>query len=130
MAVYISFLRHLMFTTDCAIDALIEKFVPIDNGYFDVHQRLSEEQMKMLFGKCVLSNKTVRMAIPDDSPKIFDSVSPIDYDKYYSEREVLDEREEVCFRNKNKEKLDLQVHHLLGKWVMWKWSKPSRLPSS
>uniref|UniRef100_A0A1I7YF54 mRNA (guanine-N(7))-methyltransferase n=1 Tax=Steinernema glaseri TaxID=37863 RepID=A0A1I7YF54_9BILA len=101
------------------LDALVEKFV----GYFD-------EQMKMLFEKCVLSNKTVRMVIPEDYTRIFNSTSPIDHAKYYSERKIIEPGREVCFRNEDKEKLDLRVHHSFGGWVMWTWCKPSRLPSS
>uniref|UniRef100_A0A1I7ZHM4 ADF-H domain-containing protein n=1 Tax=Steinernema glaseri TaxID=37863 RepID=A0A1I7ZHM4_9BILA len=43
--------------------------------------------MKKLFEKCTKANKTVRMLIQEDDTKIFDSTGPVDYDKYYSERE-------------------------------------------
>uniref|UniRef100_A0A1I8AU99 Peptidase_M16_M domain-containing protein n=1 Tax=Steinernema glaseri TaxID=37863 RepID=A0A1I8AU99_9BILA len=49
-----------------AVDALIEKFVPIDGGSFGVKQSISKEQ--------------------EDYTKIFDSTGPIDYDKYYSRK--------------------------------------------
>uniref|UniRef100_A0A1I8AC62 DUF3398 domain-containing protein n=1 Tax=Steinernema glaseri TaxID=37863 RepID=A0A1I8AC62_9BILA len=101
------------------VDALIEKFVPIDGGSFKLHQRLSEEHLRKLFEKCVLSKKKVKVGIfPKDSTKILDSTGPIDYDKYYSEREVIRQGEEVRFGNEDEEKLELQVRHQ-GEWVGW-----------
>uniref|UniRef100_A0A1I8ADR5 F-box domain-containing protein n=1 Tax=Steinernema glaseri TaxID=37863 RepID=A0A1I8ADR5_9BILA len=67
-----------------AIDALIDKFVPIDGGDFHVRQRLSETQLKKLFEKCALANKEVSVSFMPEMlnySKIFDSTGPIDYDK-------------------------------------------------
>uniref|UniRef100_A0A1I8AU59 Thioredoxin_14 domain-containing protein n=1 Tax=Steinernema glaseri TaxID=37863 RepID=A0A1I8AU59_9BILA len=108
------------------LDAIVEKFVPIDNGFFHVRQSISDEQMKKLFEKCVLSNKTVTIwAIPNDFTKIFDSRGPIDYSKYFSVKLILREGKLVRFGNKEKDKLELQVR--LYELVEWSWSEPSRL---
>uniref|UniRef100_A0A1I8AHZ1 Protein artemis n=1 Tax=Steinernema glaseri TaxID=37863 RepID=A0A1I8AHZ1_9BILA len=67
------------------LDALIDKFVPIDGGCFHVHQKFSEEQMKKLFEKCVMSDQILTVTfVPEDIRKIFDSTGPIDYDKFFT----------------------------------------------
>uniref|UniRef100_A0A1I7YRD2 SAWADEE domain-containing protein n=1 Tax=Steinernema glaseri TaxID=37863 RepID=A0A1I7YRD2_9BILA len=138
-----------------AIDAIIEKFVPIDGGSFDVNQKLSDKQLKKLFEKCATANKRVSVSFipediwanktvtiwakPKDYTKILDSTGPIDYDKYYSEREVIQPEREVRFVNEDKEKLKLQVRlyegtHRYASTIEWMWLKASlkklELPSS
>uniref|UniRef100_A0A1I7Z736 F-box domain-containing protein n=1 Tax=Steinernema glaseri TaxID=37863 RepID=A0A1I7Z736_9BILA len=111
---------------ESTLDAFVEKFVPIDNGYFNVRLMLSEEHMKKLFEKCAVGNKTVQIwLIPEDSTKILDLTDPIDYDKYYSDREILRPWEIVRFGNKEKEKLTLQVYRSYGESIGWMWFKPS-----
>uniref|UniRef100_A0A1I7Y7S7 FBA_2 domain-containing protein n=1 Tax=Steinernema glaseri TaxID=37863 RepID=A0A1I7Y7S7_9BILA len=107
-----------------AIDALIEKFVPIDGGSFHVDEELSEEQMKKLFEKCALANREVSvMFILQNSTTMFDSTDPINYDKYYSERKVLEEGNEVLFGKEDKKKLELQICRWNMLWLKWTWSK-------
>uniref|UniRef100_A0A1I7YC89 Crinkler (CRN) family protein n=1 Tax=Steinernema glaseri TaxID=37863 RepID=A0A1I7YC89_9BILA len=106
------------------LDALIEKFVPIDGGTFHVKQKLSEEQMKKLFEKCVVSNKRVRVTFKqEDMKKIGDSTDPINYDKYYSKRKVRWQGNEVLFGNEDKKKLELFISRLDSMHEEWIWSK-------
>uniref|UniRef100_A0A1I8ALY9 FBA_2 domain-containing protein n=1 Tax=Steinernema glaseri TaxID=37863 RepID=A0A1I8ALY9_9BILA len=84
-----------------------------------VRQWLSEEQMKKLFEKCAEANREVRVRVTT----ISDSTDPIDYDKYYSERKVLEHGTEVLFTNQDKKKLELRLFHSNRLWLEWKWSK-------
>uniref|UniRef100_A0A1I8AUN0 FBA_2 domain-containing protein n=1 Tax=Steinernema glaseri TaxID=37863 RepID=A0A1I8AUN0_9BILA len=109
-------------------DALIEKFVPIDGGSFNVKQSISDEQVTKLLEKCALSNKTVSIwVLPEDSTQIHDSTYQHDYVRYYSE--TIERAKAFCFGSKEKEKLQLQVCHYKGS-IGWMWFDTSRLPSS
>uniref|UniRef100_A0A1I7YLH2 N6_N4_Mtase domain-containing protein n=1 Tax=Steinernema glaseri TaxID=37863 RepID=A0A1I7YLH2_9BILA len=116
--------------TPNTLDALIEKFVPIDGGCFTVYQSISEKQLKTLFEKCAVSNKKVRVSVP------FDSTVVIDYGKYYSKKEVRDKGKVVIFSNENEDRLEFKMSrssdYVGGRdwWLVWDWcnkSPPSRL---
>uniref|UniRef100_A0A1I7YJZ5 Transposase n=1 Tax=Steinernema glaseri TaxID=37863 RepID=A0A1I7YJZ5_9BILA len=79
--------------------------------------------MKKLFDKCAVANKAVNVSLLfKDFTKIFNSAGLIDYAKYYSERKVFEKGRVVGFRNKGKDKLELQIC-CSGGWVWWTWSK-------
>uniref|UniRef100_A0A1I7Z4U8 PiggyBac transposable element-derived protein 3 n=1 Tax=Steinernema glaseri TaxID=37863 RepID=A0A1I7Z4U8_9BILA len=107
------------------LDAIIEKFVPIDGGDFHVRQRFSEEQLKKLFGKCTMANRKVSVSftLVKHCTKTFDSPDLVDYDKYYSEKEVLEPGRAVRFRNKDKKKLGLRMWCPFSDLVLWTWSE-------
>uniref|UniRef100_A0A1I7Z0X4 DDE_Tnp_1 domain-containing protein n=1 Tax=Steinernema glaseri TaxID=37863 RepID=A0A1I7Z0X4_9BILA len=109
-----------------AVDALMERFVSIDGGYFCLDRTFSEEQLKKLFEKCMMANKKVWVRVLSEHPmKVFDSTGPIDYNKYYSESKVIKEGEEVRFANEDKDELELRVCCSLE----WKWCKAGRKQS-
>uniref|UniRef100_A0A1I7YLI9 F-box domain-containing protein n=1 Tax=Steinernema glaseri TaxID=37863 RepID=A0A1I7YLI9_9BILA len=103
------------------MDTLIDKFIPLDKGSFQVGQRLSEKQLKKLFEKCAMSKKKVRVSVP------FDATVVVDYDKYYSKKEVRDKGKVVVFSNDNEAKLELRMSRSSGYvggpgwWLEWDW---------
>uniref|UniRef100_A0A1I7Y9L0 F-box domain-containing protein n=1 Tax=Steinernema glaseri TaxID=37863 RepID=A0A1I7Y9L0_9BILA len=111
------------------LDAIIDKFVPIDNGYFKVRQRFSKKQLTRLFEKCAISGKKVQIwVLPDDPTNSSDSVDFVDYDKYYSEKEVLEGGKTLLFSNGEEPNLKVRVERVNAGWLQWKWSGARRRP--
>uniref|UniRef100_A0A1I7YLM6 F-box domain-containing protein n=1 Tax=Steinernema glaseri TaxID=37863 RepID=A0A1I7YLM6_9BILA len=104
------------------VDALIEKFVPIEGGYFNMHQSFSYNQQKKLFEKCVVANKKVRVyVLSEKSTKSSDLVGLVDYIKYYSKKEVLRQGKIVIFSNEEEEKLEFRMSRSCNRWLLWDW---------
>uniref|UniRef100_A0A1I7ZMD4 Sensory transduction histidine kinase n=1 Tax=Steinernema glaseri TaxID=37863 RepID=A0A1I7ZMD4_9BILA len=108
-------------------DAIVEKFVPIDDGHFNVKQSISDEQVRKLLEKCAMANKTVDIwVLLEDSKQILDSMYQSDYLNYYYE---IIEQARARLGDKEKDKLEF-VMFQCEEWIGWRWSEPSRLPSS
>uniref|UniRef100_A0A1I8AUP0 FBA_2 domain-containing protein n=1 Tax=Steinernema glaseri TaxID=37863 RepID=A0A1I8AUP0_9BILA len=110
------------------LDVLIEKFVPIGNGYFQVCQKFSKKQLTRLFEKCAMSGKKVESwVLPDDPTASSDSVDFVDYDKYYSEKEVLEGGKTLLFFNREQPNLKVRVNRGYGGLLRWEWFDASEM---
>uniref|UniRef100_A0A1I7Y495 F-box domain-containing protein n=1 Tax=Steinernema glaseri TaxID=37863 RepID=A0A1I7Y495_9BILA len=100
-----------------AVDALIEKFVPIDYGRFNLHHSISDEQVTKLFEKCVISNKkvTVSAAVSGKSLDFMDLAA-----KHYSKKKIGEEGKVLAFFNGAEATLGLVVH-LHEEWIQFQW---------
>uniref|UniRef100_A0A1I7Y1E7 FTH domain-containing protein n=1 Tax=Steinernema glaseri TaxID=37863 RepID=A0A1I7Y1E7_9BILA len=72
------------------IDVLIDKFVPVDGGSFDLKQPLSKDQLERLVLKCEMSDKKVNVTV---SPEGFTYGSDVtdffDFDKHYPNNSTI-----------------------------------------
>uniref|UniRef100_A0A1I8AN47 FBA_2 domain-containing protein n=1 Tax=Steinernema glaseri TaxID=37863 RepID=A0A1I8AN47_9BILA len=104
------------------VDTIIEKFVPIDDGSFSINNGLNRAQMNKLFKKCVLSDKKVKVTLTlEFSTNSIALTHFFDYDKYYSEKEVLRQGMEVRCANRGEARLKLQVRLIHVGWIEWLW---------
>uniref|UniRef100_A0A1I8AMJ7 FTH domain-containing protein n=1 Tax=Steinernema glaseri TaxID=37863 RepID=A0A1I8AMJ7_9BILA len=111
---------------ESTVDALIDKFIPIDEGRFLMYQSVSKAQIKRLVEKCVFYEKKVwLMVIPDFSTSTIKLTDLFDFDEYYSETEVLEQGMEVRCTNQGEERLKLQVRWLHAGWIEWEWRDAS-----
>uniref|UniRef100_A0A1I7Z0F9 F-box domain-containing protein n=1 Tax=Steinernema glaseri TaxID=37863 RepID=A0A1I7Z0F9_9BILA len=107
---------------ESTLDALIDKFVPIDDGRFVLYQSLSLAQIRRLVKECAPYEKKVwLMVIPDFSTSSIALTDLFDFDKYYSDKEVLREGMEVQCTNRGEARLKLQVRWLRAGWIEWLW---------
>uniref|UniRef100_A0A1I7Y026 F-box domain-containing protein n=1 Tax=Steinernema glaseri TaxID=37863 RepID=A0A1I7Y026_9BILA len=114
------------FTT--SVDALIDKFVPVDGGIFSLHEntRLTKEQLERLVLKCELSNKKVTLvACPEGATKSSEATDFFDFDKYYGKKGV--EEGELIARREGA-KLELRVKSFLAGEFRWRWDAPEPKP--
>uniref|UniRef100_A0A1I7Y1L2 FCP1 homology domain-containing protein n=1 Tax=Steinernema glaseri TaxID=37863 RepID=A0A1I7Y1L2_9BILA len=71
------------------VDALIDKFVPVDGGNFIFNpQRLNKEELEKLVVKCEMSDKKVCVTVPMNSARSDDLTKLFDFEKYYSKMRI------------------------------------------
>uniref|UniRef100_A0A1I7YQ30 FTH domain-containing protein n=1 Tax=Steinernema glaseri TaxID=37863 RepID=A0A1I7YQ30_9BILA len=103
------------------VDALIDKFVPVDGSRFTLFGKncVTKGQLERLVLKCEMSNKKVTIEILSesftDSPKMTDF---FDFAQKIQEKQVIATEE--------KTKLELRVEYLLPGSLVWEWDVPSR----
>uniref|UniRef100_A0A1I7ZE80 FBA_2 domain-containing protein n=1 Tax=Steinernema glaseri TaxID=37863 RepID=A0A1I7ZE80_9BILA len=116
------------FTT--SVDALIDKFVPMDGSIFSLHRntRFTKEQLERLVLKCELSNKKVTLVVcPEGSTESSEVTDffDFDFDKYYVKEDV-EEGEFIATREGAE--LELRVESLFGGKFRWRWDAPGQKP--
>uniref|UniRef100_A0A1I7YAF2 SHSP domain-containing protein n=1 Tax=Steinernema glaseri TaxID=37863 RepID=A0A1I7YAF2_9BILA len=73
---------------ESTMDAMIDKFVPVDGGSFRLKQALNREQLERLVLKCEMSEKKVTIEMPPETYTPSSKVTDFfDFDKYYSKKE-------------------------------------------
>uniref|UniRef100_A0A1I7Z090 FBA_2 domain-containing protein n=1 Tax=Steinernema glaseri TaxID=37863 RepID=A0A1I7Z090_9BILA len=75
------------------VDAMIDKFVPVDGGSFYMQQELTREQIERLVLKCEMAEKKVKIQmLSQDSTyctKCSDVLQLFDFNKHYTKREFI-----------------------------------------
>uniref|UniRef100_A0A1I7YW67 Quinolinate synthase n=1 Tax=Steinernema glaseri TaxID=37863 RepID=A0A1I7YW67_9BILA len=82
------------------VDALIDKFVPVDEGSFYLNgpTRLTRTQLERLVLKCELSNKKLEIQVyPEGATETSKVTNFFDFDKHYS-RKIVQEGEVTARR--------------------------------
>uniref|UniRef100_A0A1I7Z7L0 Sulfotransfer_1 domain-containing protein n=1 Tax=Steinernema glaseri TaxID=37863 RepID=A0A1I7Z7L0_9BILA len=74
--------------TQNAVDALIEKFVPVDGGEFLLGQHLSKDQLEKLVVKCGMSDKKVGITVAKEDDRSDDLTKFFNFEKYYSKKRI------------------------------------------
>uniref|UniRef100_A0A1I7YKK6 RNA-dependent RNA polymerase n=1 Tax=Steinernema glaseri TaxID=37863 RepID=A0A1I7YKK6_9BILA len=116
------------------VDAMIDKFVPVDGGSFrvtehtnftrELHQtRLNKEQLERLIRKCEMSDKKVEIKVwPEGFTKSSKLTDFFDFDKYYSKKTVEERR---ITASREGAKLVLRVRRY-DDALIWKWDRSDR----
>uniref|UniRef100_A0A1I7YW19 FBA_2 domain-containing protein n=1 Tax=Steinernema glaseri TaxID=37863 RepID=A0A1I7YW19_9BILA len=109
------------------VDALIDKFVPVDGGGFCLtrYTELTRAQLEKLVLKCERAGKKVMVDVcPEDFTCISKVTDFFDFDRHYSTKKVKDGE---VIANRDGAKLVLRVTHLAGV-LIWKWDSPCDVP--
>uniref|UniRef100_A0A1I7YTG3 F-box domain-containing protein n=1 Tax=Steinernema glaseri TaxID=37863 RepID=A0A1I7YTG3_9BILA len=102
---------------EAMVSMLLDKFVPIDYSYFCVEQKLTKEQLNILFDKCVVAKKKVQVQLENYGS----TINIVDYEKYYAEKTVLEEGRSIMFLNPEEGKLVLRVDRIFENILRWRW---------
>uniref|UniRef100_A0A1I7XYJ4 PEX-1N domain-containing protein n=1 Tax=Steinernema glaseri TaxID=37863 RepID=A0A1I7XYJ4_9BILA len=100
-----------MYLKPSTVDAMIEKFVPVDGGSFTLSEqtRLSREQLERLVLKCEMSKRKVTVTVfPQGVTESSEITDFFDFNKYYSTK-VVQLYEVVAIREGTE----------LTMWVQW-----------
>uniref|UniRef100_A0A1I7ZBV7 DUF4365 domain-containing protein n=1 Tax=Steinernema glaseri TaxID=37863 RepID=A0A1I7ZBV7_9BILA len=101
------------------VDVLIDKFIPVDGGKFDVYNQVTRAQLERLIVKCGMADKKVTVnVLLDDCMKGSELKDLFDFDKYYPNRKVK-HREIYAFGEGAKMKL--RVTRLSDSEIECKW---------
>uniref|UniRef100_A0A1I7YGW9 F-box domain-containing protein n=1 Tax=Steinernema glaseri TaxID=37863 RepID=A0A1I7YGW9_9BILA len=105
------------------VDALIDKFVPVDGGSFRVteYTNFTRDQLEKLVLKCEMSDKKVKIEV---CPEGFTETSKVtdffDFDKHYSKKKV--EKKGIT-ASRDGAQLLLRVRRY-DDALIWKWDSP------
>uniref|UniRef100_A0A1I7YD42 Beta-galactosidase n=1 Tax=Steinernema glaseri TaxID=37863 RepID=A0A1I7YD42_9BILA len=103
------------------LDAMIDKFVPVDDGSFTLKTPLSKKQLETLVVKCEMSDTKGMIRVrPEGSPSTSEITDVFDFDRYYSWVEV---EGGVLTAVREGAAHKLRVKHSMFGEVDWMWTK-------
>uniref|UniRef100_A0A1I7ZSE5 Nicotinate phosphoribosyltransferase n=1 Tax=Steinernema glaseri TaxID=37863 RepID=A0A1I7ZSE5_9BILA len=101
------------------IDALIDKYLPVDGGSFIVkndRSLVSQEQLEKLVLKCEMSNKKVNITVNTIFGLNVEEF--FDFDKYYSKKRAEDG---VICAVRDGARLEVRVKLVTHIYLVWEW---------